>query len=495
MQRINFGRLPKAVCALTACAAVALGAGPGHAMATPFGDGEIPERAPRANELARTEGPPNVIVILADDIGVEPLALFGGSIETPNLARLTKEGVLFERAFSTPLCSPSRTRIMTGRENASNYEAFGYLAPDAQTFGNMFRKAGFETAIVGKWQLSGNGFDGREGISPQGAGFSHSLLWQLQPRNAKGSRYWGPTLWTDGKPLFPEEGFGPDYLSDYALDFIDQNKRKPFFLYYPMVLVHDPFVVVPGKMDLEGDQAKFRGMVQHMDMLVGRLLDKVDSLGLRENTLIIFTSDNGTNRAIYSIRNGEQVRGGKGQPTLTGTHVPMIMSWPGELPAGESRQGLVDFTDIVPTIAQAAEIEPDWKIDGVSQLAVARGSVNEARSAIYQHYAPSWVFKPVKFAFDSDRKLYSDGRYVSLDLATGIERTIDADSLSGARREQYLQLKAMIEADPVPLDPVRFPWCVGQAAETAGADPQIVGCGFTPNDIPDGPPGGAGSNQ
>lgn len=105
------------------------------------------------------------------------------------------------------------------------------------------------------------------------------------------------------------------------------------------------------------------------------------------------------------------------------------------------------------------------------------------------------MFKPVKFAFDSDRKLYSDGRYVSLDLATGIERTIDADSLSGARREQYLQLRAMIEADSVPLDPVRFPWCAGQAAETAGADPQIVGCGFTPNDIPDGPPGGAGSNQ
>ena len=83
MQRINFGRLPKAVCALTACAAVALGAGAGLAMATPFGDGETTERAPRANELARTEGPPNVIVILADDIGVEPLALFGGSIETP----------------------------------------------------------------------------------------------------------------------------------------------------------------------------------------------------------------------------------------------------------------------------------------------------------------------------------------------------------------------------------------------------------------------------
>jgi arylsulfatase A-like enzyme len=437
----------------------------------------------RGAAVARTEGPPNVIVILADDVGVEAFRLYGGSIATPNLERLANEGVTFDSAFATPLCSPSRTRLMTARENAKNYEAFGFLSPGEKTFGNLFSDAGYATSIIGKWQLSGNGFDDRVGISPEGAGFKESLLWQLKSGPSRGSRYWGPTLWANGQPKLHEEGFGPDLANQAAIDFIETNKAKPFFLYYPMVLVHDPFVGVPGKLDAEGEQAKFRGMMQYMDDLVGKLLDRVDALGLRERTLIVFTADNGTNQRIYSIRNGQQVSGGKGLPTLTGTHVPMVMSWPGHMPAGVRRSGLTDFADVLPTIADAAQLPVSWQIDGVSQLPVARGERPAAREAIYQHYAPTWVFKPVGFAFDRDRKLYSDGRYVALNLEHDVETPIDTTRLSSDEQRRYRKLKAIVDADKRPFDPVRFPWCKGRKPTKEGGDPTVVGCGMKPFDI------------
>lgn len=437
-----------------------------------------------AREAAVQERP-NVIVILADDVGVEAFRAYGGEHDTPNIDRLVREGVTFDHAFSTPLCSPSRTRLMTGKENAQNYEAFGYLDPEERTFGNVFSDAGYATGIVGKWQLSGNGFDGRTGISPTQAGFAQSLLWQLEPGPQKGSRYWGPTLWRDGGWIIPEEGFGPDFFSDYALSFLDDHADSPFFLYYPMVLVHDPFVPTPAERVGGNEQQNFGYMVQYMDRMVGRLLDRLDALDLTDNTLVIFTADNGTNRRIYSLRNGERVRGGKGLPTLTGTHVPLMMRWPGNIPAGERRGGLFDFTDVLPTIAEAASLPVAGDVAGVSQLAVAQGRADAARETIFQHYAPVWRWPSTRFVFDLQRKLYDDGRFVALDLSSGEETELDRQSLAPADRERLARFQAILEADTVPLDPERFPWCVGQEPSVAGGNPVLVGCGNAPGNRAD----------
>lgn len=412
----------------------------------------------------RSDRRPNIILILADDMGVETVNAYGGEYYTPNLDRMAREGLRFDNAHATPLCSPSRTRLMTGVENRRNYEAFAYLAPGQRTFGNLFKDAGYATGMVGKWQLSGNGFDGRIGITPEQAGFQESALWQLKSLDAKGSRYWGSTRVTNGKTRIDEEGFGPDRDQAFALDFIERHKDRPFFLYYSMVLVHDPFVPTPSSLASTGAKDRFAGMMSYMDAQVGALLDKLRAAGLDEDTIVIFTADNGTNRQITSLRNGVAVRGGKGTPTLTGTHVPMIVRAPGRVAAGGTTPSLFDFLDFMPTFAEfsGAQLQ-SGAVDGVSQAGVMTGKARSARNAIFMHYDPRWLARPMRFAFDANYKLYSDGRFVALDPATGAESEIQAARMRPVDRTRKAALEKLLRGVPeVPFSKERFPMCAGR---------------------------------
>lgn len=424
----------------------------------------------------RTNGPPNIILILADDLGVEAINAYGGQYSTPRIDQLAREGAMFRNAHATPLCSPSRTRLMTGRENAKNYEAFGYLSPGERTFGNVLKATGYATGMVGKWQLSGNGYDGRQGITPTQAGFDEALLWQVKSLDAKGSRYWGPTLWSNGRNRIYESGFGPDMMQSFALDFVTKNQSRPFFLYYSMVLVHSPFVPTPDSLAAVSPQSRFAGMVSYMDRQVGELMDKLDALGLKENTVVIYTSDNGTAQSITSWRNGVQVPGGKGTPTLRGTHVPMIVRWPGRVQEGSVRDGLFDFTDVLPTLAEisGATLDPA-SIDGRSQLGVIEGRQAKARDWIFMHYAPVWQFEPTRFVFDEKWKLYEDGRFVALDPAHGIETEVSEPGRVAAKRRQAFR-QILTSLGTTPLNPIRFPMCIGKPSLRPPEPPEIAGC-------------------
>lgn len=421
---------------------------------------------------------PNIILILADDLGVEAINSYGGEYHTPRIDQLAREGMRFENAHATPLCSPTRTRLMTGLENHRNYEAFGHLAPGQRTFGNMLKEAGYVTGIVGKWQLSGNGYDGRVGITPAQAGFDESHLWQLKSLDPKGSRYWGPTRVINGKTKIIEENFGPDYDSEFALDFVERHKDQPFFLYYPMVLVHNPFVATPTSMDVQGSKQRFAGMMSYMDLLVGRLLDKLKAAGLDDNTVVIFTGDNGTNRQITSVRNGFAVRGGKGQPTVSGTHVPLIVRAPGLVPAGKVADGLVDFTDFFPTFAELAKVSlQPGAVDGVSQMPVLLGKKTSVRDSIFMHYAPVWQFPPSRFVFDARWKLYGDGRFVEMDSMAGVETEITPDKLKGEAAKRHAQFTRILrDTKDGPLNPDRYPMCVGRESRDPKLPAIQAGC-------------------
>lgn len=174
---------------------------------------------------------PNIVLIMADDMGFECVGANGGeSYKTPNLDNLAVTGVRFEQCYSQPICTPSRVQIMTGIYNSRNYLRFGLLDPQAYTFGNLLKDAGYATCVVGKWQLDG-GFD-----APGRFGFDEYCLWQVTRRP---NRYPNPGLEVNGQEIDYKNGqYGPDIVSDYACDFIERHAGgdQPFFLYYPMIL-------------------------------------------------------------------------------------------------------------------------------------------------------------------------------------------------------------------------------------------------------------------
>ena len=370
---------------------------------------------------------PNVIFILADDMGYECIGAYGGTYNTPHIDRLAEEGVRFNYAYAQPLSTPSRVEVMTGKYNHKNYVDFGFMNQDQKTFGNLAKMAGYVTGIVGKWQLGANS------KLPAHFGFDSYCLWQLNyKRNAEGERYADALLEEDGKVVDRnQELYGPDYLEDYVERFIDANKEKPFLLYYPMVLVHDPFVSTPLSRDLatnpEGRRKSapkyFADMMEYCGRMVGRLVDKLKKEGLYENTLIIFTGDNGTNRQLTSrMQDGSKIRGGKGLTTDAGTHVAMIASYGSHQGAPRTCDDLIDFTDILPTMAQAMGIDTPkaWDTDGVSFLPQIMGQKGAPRKWVFCHY-DNFFRGPDKpdpqaqrYIRNHQYKLYSTGEFYDI---------------------------------------------------------------------------------
>ena len=323
----------------------------------------------------------------------------------------------FEHCYAQPLCTPSRVKIMTGRSNARNYIKFGHFDFNQRTFAHVMKDAGYDTCIAGKWQLMGRGVTG-----PYDAGFDEYCLWHMEDiHSPKGSRYRDPKIIQNGLLLQNLEGkYGPDVFYDYICDFIERHKSKPFFLYYPMALTHRPFEPTPDSEDWKKKKTKrapkyFAGMVAYMDKIIGRIVQKLDGLGLHENTLILFTADNGTHRAITSeMQDGRFIQGGKGRPTDAGTHVALIANWKDTTPAGKVCQDLVDFSDFLPTLADAAgaPLPKNVTIDGCSFLPQLKDKKGNPRQWVFCHYNPRpGSTKLVRFARDQRWKLYGDGDY------------------------------------------------------------------------------------
>lgn len=369
----------------------------------------------------------NIVFILTDDMGYECLGVNGtASYETPNLDHLAAAGVNFRHCYSTPLCTPSRVQVMTGRYSFRNYEGFCFLNPTETTFANSLKEAGYATAISGKWQLGGGA------SRVEGFGFDEHCLnnmgvdYEAGNSMAKG-RYADPLMYRNGEYLPDEEiadRYGPDICSEFALDFIERKKDEPFFLYCPMILVHDPFTPTPDspewadpELRKKKDPRFYKDMVEYCDKLVGKLIAKLEALDLIENTLIIFTGDNGTPKKITTQMQDGSVVGGKGSMPDAGTHVPLIASLKGTSPTGVTCDDLVDFTDVFPTIADAAgaAMPEHVIIDGQSFLPQIRGKKGHPREWAFCHYDPMVPFADFqenagRWARDQRFKLYHDGR-------------------------------------------------------------------------------------
>ncbi|MFN3151539.1 sulfatase-like hydrolase/transferase [Bremerella sp.] len=392
---------------------------------------------------------PNIVLIMADDFGYECVGANGGlSYATPNLDRLSKEGVRFTHCFSQPLCTPTRVQIMTGLYNYQNYTRFSDLAPDQQTFGHFLKNAGYATCFAHKWQLGGN--------RPDHFGFDEYAI------HSPSRSHWGMKVIENGKTIqLPEDNYGPDYFADFVCEFMTRHREQPFFVYFPIWLTHEPFDATPDSKDTTGRRERkyFGDMVEYLDKIVGRIDRKVSELGLSDNTLLIFTGDNGTVKGIKTKTTSGEVIGGKSRLTNAGTHVPLLVKWPSQIKSATVSDDLVDFTDFVPTLADAAgaDLPETIPFDGQSFLPRVTGRQTKARQWVYLSLDPrkpdkslppgkrksSPTVGPVDWCVRNHRwKLYRDGSFFDVNADPHEENALDVaalDSQEALRAHRDLQ--------------------------------------------------------
>ncbi len=404
-----------------------------------------------ASGLYGQEQRPNIVLIMADDLGFECIGANGGtSYGTPVIDRLAKTGMRFGNCHSQPLCTPSRVQIMTGIYNVSNYTNFGILDRGETTFAQLFKNAGYATVIAGKWQL------GRDEDAPNHFGFDEYCLWQHRygrmDDQLHDTRFSNPRLEINGQTIRYTGGeYGPDLVSDYICGFMERNQHQPFMAYYPMILTHCPFTPTPdsrdwnpedmGSLTYKGDSIYFDDMVAYMDKMVGKIVSKLDELGLRESTLVLFTGDNGTDQPIVSMISGREYTGGKGLTSDNGTHVPFVANWPGMISEGSVCQDLVDFSDILPTICQVAGIQvpADLKVDGRSIFPQLTGQPGIPRDWVYGWYSRDGKSKIKEWVRDRDYKLYRSGDMFNVTVDLYEKRPLDLHQLTP--REHKIQME------------------------------------------------------
>jgi arylsulfatase A-like enzyme len=412
---------------------------------------------------------PNIVLLMADDLGYECLSCYGStSYRTPNLDALAGGGVRFTQAYAQPLCTPTRVQLMTGLYNNRNWQAFGILDPQAKTFGHMMQGSDYKSCIAGKWQLySYNPPDYEpewraKGMVPKDAGFDEYSLWHTGHTEDKGSRYADPTVLEDGRLHRDMKGkYGEDVFCDYINSFVERHRNQPFFAYFPMTLPHGPFMPTPRSPEwksgnrLKADTKHYKDMVEYMDEVVGRVVGNLDRLGLRERTLVLFYSDNGTPREIQSRIGARTVQGGKGLTTDAGTRVPLIANWKGSTPSGKVLDDLIDSTDFMPTIAEltGARMPAEIRPDGRSFAPQLRGEKGNPRDWVFCHYdpRPGWDKKQYtlqRFARDQRFKLYDDGKLYDVPDDVLEQQPLKKGEGGPAANRARQKLKSVLDAMP-----------------------------------------------
>lgn len=370
---------------------------------------------------------PNILLIMADDVGSDAIGCYGGqSYPTPHIDALASGGMKFHHGYAMPVCHPSRICLMTGRYpfrfGAEGSKWGDYPdAAEGKSIGDRMKRGGYATAVAGKWQLC---MMKNDLLQPGRTGFDEWCLFGWH----EGGRFHDPFIYQNGTLRDDTAGeYGPDLYVDFLVDFMERSHKagKPFFAYYPMALCHDVTDDLKGEhvaYSKHGRWMTYAEMMASMDDMIGRLIGALKRMGVRENTLVIFTTDNGTAGASYlyvdekgkmirpktvSVRDGAVVPGGKGKFDDTGTRVPLIANWPGRIKPGSETDDMVDLTDYLPTIAEAAGL-PDDKIarDGISFAPVLFGKKRSPQRP--------WIYVELRgqrCVRSPDWKLYGDGRF------------------------------------------------------------------------------------
>jgi len=346
---------------------------------------------------------PNVVLILTDDQGSVDVNCYGAEdLHTPNLDRLASRGVRFDQFYvGAPVCSPSRAALLTGRypqraQLATNAYGSRGLPAEQVTMAETLRRAGYRTALFGKWHLGealalspkAQGFD--EFLGHKGGcidNYSHYFFWQGPNRH---------DLWKNDEEHFEDGVYFPDIVIREALRFIEENRDSPFFLYLPFNTPHYPLQPEPRFVGLydhiqDPRRKRYAAFVSSLDDKIGRIVARLDELGLRANTLILFLSDHGHSEEERAFGGGGSAgpyRGHKFTLWEGGIRVPCIASWPGVVPEGRSRGQLCASIDLYPTVLEYCGLPaPSHRIDGRSIKDVIAGA-----QTLSPHDVMHWMF-------------------------------------------------------------------------------------------------------
>ena len=328
---------------------------------------------------------PNIIFIMVDDLGKEWVSCYGSENSyTPNIDRLAQEGMKFNNAYSMAQCTPTRVSLLTGKYPynsgwVNHWDVprwgSGYFDWDRYlTFARILKDEGYATAAAGKWQIN----DFR--LEPEAMrkhGFDDWCMWTgYEAENPpSGERYMDAYINTPEGSRTYDGQFGPDIFSDFVTDFLYEHKDKPMLIYYPMVLTHGPFVPTPDEPEVKGAQNRFAAMVRYTDKIVGKIKDAVEAAGIADNTILFFTTDNGSPGGMIGKRYGRDINGAKAKITEPGLCQPFLVWGPGLVKAGSERNALTAFVDMLPTFAElgGAELPDSISIDGRSIASVIFG--------------------------------------------------------------------------------------------------------------------------
>lgn len=428
--------------------------------------------------------PPNIVLVLVDDMGWMDVGFQGNTlVETPNLDRLAAEGIRFTDAYAaSPVCSPTRAAIMTGQSPArlhitnhitgdqAQFEPLGATMRAAEmrnhldlsyvTIAERLKEAGYATGFFGKWHLSGVNSEQatvEPDRRPEHQGFDV---------NVGGTSFGGPPSYFDPyrNPAIEDRRPGEflDYrLADDAIGFMKEAGDRPFFVALWNYVVHWPmdapedlvakWTARDGFVDhgdgLESAQ-RYAAQIEALDRAVGRIVAAIDSMGIGDETLIVFTSDNGP---YGGVADAKPLRGVKGHLYEGGIRVPLVMRWTGRVPAGSVTDVPAVSMDFYPTFLEAAGLAPDpaTPLDGVSLLGLATGGAAPERDAVFFHY-PNYAFHGENRLAGAVREgsyklieFYDDGSVELFSLANDPGETRD---LSAAEPDRAAAMKARLDA-------------------------------------------------
>jgi arylsulfatase A-like enzyme len=356
---------------------------------------------------ASLDNPPNIVTILADDLGWADVGYNQGEIRTPHIDKLAKRGRRLDSFYVQPQCTPTRAALMTGKYPSRLGMHFGVILAYSQwglplqevTLPTLLKGAGYRTAMVGKWHLGHHA----QAYLPENRGFdhfygcylgSHDYFTHKHPRG-------GHDLHRNRKPAY-DQGYATDLFGDEAVKIIsNHDQTDPLFLYVAFNAPHDPWQAKPEDMDkypkMQGNRRKYAGMVASMDDAIGRIVASLEDAGMTDNTLLVFCSDNGGPFAGDVTDNGP-LRGGKGETYQGGVLVPALAVWPGQIPAGSVSNEMIYIGDLYPTFADIAGINLADRKDSLDGQVVTNTLIKgspSGRRELALISGPDWFWNAV----------------------------------------------------------------------------------------------------